>query len=436
MSALHHRVAALAALLTLGSMMVGPVGAAARTSPAGPHGGTNPANDDWANAIAVGPLPATKSISTLNATEQALEPESSCGGKIHSVWYKLTPPSDMVISVDTFGSDIDTRLAVWTGPALDMLTEVACSYGSLRDGPDELAGRAAFRASGGVMYFIQVHSQNVGQGGPITLHAKAVTPLANDQFGAAQAIGLPFHVALNNARATTQAAEPTSGPCLEMRATVWYRITPAEDMVIRADTFGSVIDTMIAVFTGPSLAALTYRNCDDDSSSMHVSVFQSAISWRAKAGKSYWLQVGGYLNETGPIELDVRRVTPPLNDARSVAKQVTSLPFSRSPSNRNATQQKGETVTGCGDDPFVQSVWYRYTAPSLAPLHATVSGDDGTDSMIALFTGTGFDDDVELDCVNNSTIDFTPTMGVTYYFMVAGGDGGSGPLQFSLAPAP
>lgn len=435
----RRRASALAAVLALASLVAGGVGGAAASAPAPAalRGAPIPPNDDWANATPIGPLPATKTANSENATTEFDEPASICNSDENTVWYKMTPTTNAVILVDTVGSIIDTGVSVWTGNSVATLTEVACSYGSERTGDDQEAGKAAFRAKAGVKYYIQVNAAEDGDfGGPITLHVKVVTPPSNDQFGAAQAIPLPFHTVANNTNATTQPDEPAGVPCEDSRATLWYRVTPSQDMVIRADTLGSQPDTILAVFTGTTLANLQYRNCDDDTSEDDNFSTQSLISWRAIAGTTYWLQVAGYDNETGPIDLTVQQVSPRPNDQRGQATVITSLPFNQVFSNRNATPQSGESITCGSDTQFIQSVWYRYTAPSTAGLMATTDGEDGTNAILAVFTGSTFATEDEIGCVVQTTLNFTPEAGETYWFLVGGSDGRSGPMEFALDTQP
>lgn len=63
--------------------------------------------------------------------------------------------------------------------------------------------------------------------------------------------------------ATTEGGEPES-PCGLVRKTVWYQYTPPTDVVLKADTRGSDYDTMLAVWTGSGLNALTHVGCSDD----------------------------------------------------------------------------------------------------------------------------------------------------------------------------
>lgn len=115
-----------------------------------------PANDDFANAVAVTePLPFTATQDTSEATTEASEPtvkQYGCGFIAATVWYSYTPSADTVVSADTIGSDFDTVLAVWQGTDLDSLTLVAC----VDDSRGGLQSTLPFVAESGVDYHIQV----------------------------------------------------------------------------------------------------------------------------------------------------------------------------------------------------------------------------------------------------------------------------------------
>jgi hypothetical protein len=88
-------------------------------------------NDDLANAIDIsGALPFTDMQNTVGATLEGGEPTPSCVlSDNSSVWYKITPETDMTLHLDTVASNYDTVLSVWADAdgvyPLDM--EVACN---------------------------------------------------------------------------------------------------------------------------------------------------------------------------------------------------------------------------------------------------------------------------------------------------------------------
>src|SRR5215216_4878856 len=83
-----------------------------------------PSNDDFASATVVTePLPFTDTVNTSEATTSSDDPE--CFGNGPTVWYEYTPSQDMLIEADTFGSDYDTTLSIYTRSP-GSLTQIRC----------------------------------------------------------------------------------------------------------------------------------------------------------------------------------------------------------------------------------------------------------------------------------------------------------------------
>lgn len=87
-----------------------------------------PPNDACANATAISTVPHTDTALTGAATTEPSDPtlmimndgipcggDSSEGGHAKSVWYVFTAPTDGIVTADTFDSDYDTILSVYTG---------------------------------------------------------------------------------------------------------------------------------------------------------------------------------------------------------------------------------------------------------------------------------------------------------------------------------
>jgi hypothetical protein len=276
---------------------------------------------------------------------------------------------------------------------------------------------------------------------------------ANDAFGNAKLIAMPFSTATSNERATTQTGEPEEGACASTRGTLWYRVRLAHAATLLADTFGSGLDTVLAVFSGgPAIGSLRYVGCDDQTSIHNGAVPQSSVAWRAEPNTTYWIQLGGFGNAWGTFNLRVRTVSPPANDDRGSARRIPSVdggPFAASVSTRNATWQSPESVRpSCtalprskATDPL-QSVWYRYTAESADGLEFDATGDRGVYPVVAVYTGKSFGTRHLTACGHvggdfaSTKVTFTPTNGVTYWIQVAGERGGSGPISVSLDFAP
>jgi hypothetical protein len=145
--------------------------------------------------------------------------------------------------------------------------------------------------------------------------ALAVAP-ANDNFAMATTVGaLPFTDSLSTVDATTQAGDPTE--CIGAAHSVWYSFTPASEVLVAFDTFGSDFDTVLSAYTGTA-GAVTQIECNDDIGGS----LESHIKWTAAAGTTYHVMVSGYGDSSGALELHAA-VEAPFSVTVTVAHQGT-----------------------------------------------------------------------------------------------------------------
>ncbi len=133
--------------------------------------GAPPANDNFASAVTLTGTSASVPGTNLNATKETGEPNhgGNAGGK--SVWWKWTAPSSGNVIIDTNGSNFDTLLGVYTGSAVNALTQIA----SDNNGGPNLTSQVAFAATAGVVYRIAVDGTS-GLSGTIQLTLALTAP--------------------------------------------------------------------------------------------------------------------------------------------------------------------------------------------------------------------------------------------------------------------
>jgi len=126
-----------------------------------------PANDDFDDAVIVARPPFTDNVNTSDATTAADDPVPSCadGGQGPTVWYAFTPSHSKRIEANTFGSDYDTDLVVYTGTRGD-LTEITCND----DAGNTLQSKVVFNAVAGETYYIMVGAFASGPGGNLVFN--------------------------------------------------------------------------------------------------------------------------------------------------------------------------------------------------------------------------------------------------------------------------
>jgi hypothetical protein len=251
-------------------------------------------------------------VDTSAATMEPDEPSPSlgdCAGVSKTVWYTFTPATSVILQGDTFGSSFDTVLAVYTEASLPTLTNVDCNDDA---GVESLQSQVILSAMGGVTYRFQVGGfPGTDESGSLDFHLAVASAPINDDFAGAEAIAaIPFETdAFSTAGATTQTDEPPS--CISIGKTVWYEFTPLVTTLLRADTLGSVYDTVLAVYTGASLPELFSIECNDDAPG---GFFQSQIEFSATGGTTYHFQVGGASGESGNLVFHLAQA-PPDDDA-------------------------------------------------------------------------------------------------------------------------
>ena len=113
-----------------------------------------PANDNFAAAASLAGNTFQATGSNLSATSEMGEPNHAWVSGRQSVWWTWTAPASGVVTLSTLGSGYDTTLAVYSGNAVNALSQVAAND----DDPQgqNYSSRVDFRAVAGTVYRIAV----------------------------------------------------------------------------------------------------------------------------------------------------------------------------------------------------------------------------------------------------------------------------------------
>ncbi len=259
-----------------------------------------PGNDAFAGAITAATLPYQYTVDNTSATIEPSEPQP-CIESLRTVWYRFTAPASGIYEVDTFGSDFDTVLAVYTGSTLPSLSLVDCNDDTL----SSIRSRVQFQAVAGVTYLVQGGGWGTKSGILTVNIGPSPPPPANDTFSQAAAIpAVPFGDARFNSTATEDAGELKT-TCSDVEKTVWYTFTPPASGVYAIDTAGSEFDTVLTVFTGATLDTLTQVACNDD---IADGIVQSRVELSLAASTVYRIQAGGFSGWRGGASADFGRL--------------------------------------------------------------------------------------------------------------------------------
>jgi hypothetical protein len=202
--------------------------------------------------------------------------------------------------------------------------------------------------------------------------AAVAPPPANDAFATAiawtPAAGNP--IIGTYAGATKQAGEPDHADA-PGGASVWWKYTPSVDTLLTVSTAGSTFDTLLGVYTGSPVSALTKIAANDDA----AGTLTSKTQLLADAGTTYSIAVDGYLGATGTISMTITSADPPgqwyhavsparIQDSRPTGPQVG--PYSTPWGQGTSRTVKVAGVGGVPADAGAVTLNVTVTAPSAA----------------------------------------------------------------------
>lgn len=305
-------------------------------------------------------------------------------------WFSVIG-SGRVIHASLCNSDFDTVIGVFEGPSCEVFPCIDAN-----DDSCDLQSEVEWCAITNVEYMILVSSFAGDEGGSFTLELSDVEPCSGTEpcLHAAVVPSLPFFRAFDSSEMVSVVdisnvpitscvgGEAPSQPITKSR---WFKLIAPSSRIIHAETCGSDIDTILAVYRLPSQASncLTDLQCvvgndNTDSCTSFYSYWwwssldassdevNSATEFCAVAGETYYVMVAGQDDVAGPIILRIEEgdfcdANVPVASTCPVAYTVPELPF-----------------TGFGDTssaaPFVTDVCYNSTVPLAGLTWYTVSG--------------------------------------------------------------
>ncbi len=160
---------------------------------------------------------------------------------------------------------------------------------------------------------------------------------SNDAFANAGAIvlnGATAAVNGANIAATREAGEPSHADSTGNRS-VWWKWTAPSSGSATCDTLGSNFDTVLAIYTGSSVAALTAVGANDDSepasaNSNPLRKRTSTVNFEAVGGTTYFIAVDGWDSASSNTGGYTGSIVLTLTFTRPFAPTITSHPSSQS----------------------------------------------------------------------------------------------------------
>jgi len=303
---------------------------------------------------------------------------------------------------------------------------------------EERAGKALMKARGGLLGFCRVGCW-VAIVALVSGSVGVASQPSNDMFADRLVISGPsVTVSGNNTGGTKEPGEPDHAGD-PGGASVWWSWRAPAAGTIQVSTAGSTLDTLLAVYTGTSVSALTLVASNDDAPD--VSDNTSKLTFSATAGVIYQIAVDGYGGDTGYITLSLQQFTPPPNDMFANRITITGTNATINGTSLGATKEPGEP-DHAGDSGGA-SVWWSWVAPVGGDVQVSTTGST-FDTLLAVYTGTSVttltmiasNDDDPAATDFTSKVVFTAAIGQTYQIAVDGYAGDSGAITLRLQPPP
>jgi hypothetical protein len=274
----------------------GMVALAALLAVSGEVAGQAPPNDRFVNAVTLPGTAGQVGGTNVLASGETGEPDHA-GGSVPraSVWYRWSAPASGVFRLDTHGSDLDTTLAVYTGPAtwaLDLVAENDDSSGE--------QSAVSFDAVAGTAYRIAVDGFDAAEGQfVLNYHFSASAGPPNDAFANRVVLaGEAVSASGSTFGAGGEAGEPDHATFADPMGSAWWAWSAPADGLFTVTTEGSSFDTVLAVYTGSAVNLLTEVAANDDAVGD-----TSQVTFAAAAGTEYAIAVDGFGDYEGYVEL-------------------------------------------------------------------------------------------------------------------------------------
>jgi hypothetical protein len=381
-----------------------------------------PGNDLCSGAYTLPDGPFYTYESTTCASDDTGLPCTGAGTIYKGVWFNYTPTVNGNATVDTCGSDFDTKIIIFSGTC-GALTLIGCNDDSPACGSGSVQSSYTFPCTAGTTYRICAGGYGAAAGN-LKIRAQAYCTsgtLYNDTCNYA------FYL-MDSRNYTTEytacGTDDTNLPCSgTISKGVWFYYTPTVSGTSVVDTCGSDFDTKIEIFTG-GCGALTSIGCNDDFCGL-----QSSFSFACAAGTTYRICAGGFGGASGNLKIRAYSVcnsAPPSNDTCSNARTLLDTLLYTSENTLCAIDDTNLPCTG--ENTIYRGVWYNFRATVTGMAVVDTCGSD-FDTKIVVFSGAcgaltsmGCNDD---SCGLQSSLSF-PCIAGTNYLICAGGYGGHG----------
>jgi hypothetical protein len=258
---------------------------------------------------------------------------------------------------------------------------------------------------------------------------EAPSPPLNDRFSdRADLVGTRLAVWVSNRDATKEAGEAAHAGEAGGRS-VWWSWTAPTNGNLKITTDGSGLDTLLAVYVGPTLASLTPVASNDDAG---ADLRISQVKFRVESGVTYLIAVDGKNGASGNLALYLE-LSVPTNDDFAQRTTIEGLPANGEGSNVDATAEAGEPAH-VGHTPN-GTVWWSWTSPTNSFVTVTAERSAFLPKL-AIYTGEVLDNLTPVaGAYYWSRTTYRAVAGTTYQIALSGDWGATGPVRLDILPA-
>lgn len=296
----------------------------------------------------VGSGPASESTDPMTPLTPAVP------GQPTNVTGTVTPA---VIELDWDAPTSDGGAPI-TDYVVEYSTNGGTSWSTFADGTSTATLASLRDLTVGIPHIFRVSAVNSsGRGQPSTSSSALVpsAPLVNDAFSGATPLvcandcpsGTLVRVASSTRSATRETGEPSHGG-YGASASIWYSFSVGRAGTVVIDTQGSDFDTLLGIYTGSAVNALTTVITNDDAGGGNW----SRVTVVPTVGTTYWVAIDGYGSRKGSTVLNwtfteappVQKPSVP-SGVRAVAGNGQATIYWSAPSSDGGAAITGYTAT-------------------------------------------------------------------------------------------
>ena len=238
----------------------------------------------------------------------------------------------------------------------------------------------------GTSYQFRVKAVNTAGAGATSnvVSARPFALGANDPFaGGIALVGNAGAVLDSTLLATRETGEPTHGG-IGGAASIWYRFTAPGNGVLSVTTQGSNFDTLLGVYSGSAVNALTVVGMNDDAPKLGV--LWSKVEGNVVAGTEYSIAIDGWNARKGAVKLNWSFVASTL----PIGPSVPTAPLALTPAPTNNAVALTWNAPSSDGGAVITDYVVEY---AIANTTTWLTFADGTSSATAA-TVTGLNNDV------------------------------------------